>query len=177
MRNFRKDVDSEAFERILAEGLNRCDVELYCHVLMPNHWHLVPRPNRDGEMGEFLRWITVAHTMRYHAHYHTAGQGHVYQGGFKSFPIQDDGHFLTVDKANATMREAELEAVRRSTERGSPLGDEIWTVATAQRLGITSTLRRAADRECDRSPIQSKSPDPFDLYEQLCNGRVPTRRD
>ena len=34
--------------------------------------------------------------MRYHAHYHTSGEGHVYQGRFKSFPIQDDEHFLTV---------------------------------------------------------------------------------
>ena len=34
--------------------------------------------------------------MRYHAHYHTSGTGHVYQGRFKSFPIQDDAHFLTV---------------------------------------------------------------------------------
>jgi len=26
----------------------------------------------------------------------TSGQGHVYQGGFKSFPSQGDAHFLTV---------------------------------------------------------------------------------
>jgi len=28
------------------------------------------------------------HTMRYHAHYQTSGTGHLYQGRFKSFPIQ-----------------------------------------------------------------------------------------
>ncbi len=47
-------------------------------------------------MSRFLRWVTATHTMRYHAHYHTAGTGHVYQGRFKSFPIQDDAYFLTV---------------------------------------------------------------------------------
>ena len=31
--------------------------------------------------------------MQYHSHYHTAGEGHVYQGRFKSFPVQDDDHF------------------------------------------------------------------------------------
>ena len=31
-----------------------------------------------------------------HAHYRTGGQGHVYQGRFKSFPVQDDEHFLLV---------------------------------------------------------------------------------
>ncbi|MBB3204302.1 putative transposase [Rhodopirellula rubra] len=32
--------------------------------------------------------------MRYHAHYHTSGLGHVYQQRYKSFPIQDDDHFI-----------------------------------------------------------------------------------
>ena len=44
-------------------------------------------------MSDFLRWVTLTHTMRYHSHYHTAGEGHVYQGRFKSFPVQDDDHF------------------------------------------------------------------------------------
>ena len=28
--------------------------------------------------------------------YHTVGEGHLYQGRFKSFPVQGDGHFLVV---------------------------------------------------------------------------------
>jgi len=64
--------------------------------LLNNHWHFVLRPNRDGEMSRFMRWITATHTMRYHAHYHSSGEGHVYQGRFKSFPVQDDEHFFTV---------------------------------------------------------------------------------
>jgi putative transposase len=63
---------------------------------MPNHWHLALHPAQDGRMSQFLRWVTATHTMRYHAHYHTSGEGHVYQGRFKSFPMQDDDHFLTV---------------------------------------------------------------------------------
>ena len=91
---FHKDGDFAAFERILSEGLGRYDVEMYAYQIMPNHWHLLLRPGRDGEMGRFLRWATATHTMRYHAHYASVGQGHVYQGRFKSFPIQGDGHFF-----------------------------------------------------------------------------------
>ena len=43
-----------------------------------------------------MLWITVTHTQRWHAHRHTAGTGPVYQGRFKSFPVQTDEHFLTV---------------------------------------------------------------------------------
>jgi putative transposase len=43
-----------------------------------------------------MRWLTLTHTQRWHAHRHNAGTGHVYQGRFKSFPVQEDSHFLTV---------------------------------------------------------------------------------
>ena len=47
-------------------------------------------------MGKLLGWVTATHTLRYHAHNHTGGTGHLYQGPFKSFPCQSDEHFLTV---------------------------------------------------------------------------------
>lgn len=95
-RIFHKDEDYEAFLRVLGEGLERYPVELFSLTLMPNHWHLVLRPSEDGLMGRMLRWVTATHTQRYHAHYHTAGEGHLYQARFKSFPVADDNHFLVV---------------------------------------------------------------------------------
>jgi putative transposase len=93
---FHKDADYAAFEQILGDALARSPVQLFCYQLMPNHWHLVLRPTQDGAMSQFLRWVTATHTMRHHAHHRTSGTGHLYQGRFKSFPIQDDSHFLTV---------------------------------------------------------------------------------
>jgi putative transposase len=93
---FKKQADYSAFEEILSEGLELHDVELFSYQLMSNHYHLVLRPRVDGEMGRFMSWIGGTHTMRYHAHYHTSGMGHVYQQRYKSFPIQDDDHFLVV---------------------------------------------------------------------------------
>jgi len=43
-----------------------------------------------------LQWLTVTHVRRWHAHHHTEGTGPLYQGRFKSFPIQEGEHFLTV---------------------------------------------------------------------------------
>jgi len=93
---FHKDEDYQAFLRVLAEGLERYPVELFAFTLMPNHWHMVLRPTEDGLMGRMLRWVTATHTQRYHAHYHTSGEGHLYQSRFKSFPVADDDHFLVV---------------------------------------------------------------------------------
>ena len=93
---FHKPEDYDAFERILAEALNRYPCQVLAYQLMPNHWHFVLRPTQDGGMSHFLRWTSLTHTMRLHAHYRTAGEGHVYQGRFKSFPVQDDEHFHVV---------------------------------------------------------------------------------
>lgn len=93
---FHKHDDYQAFLQVLSEGLTRYRVELFSFSLMPNHWHMVLRPGEDGQMGRWLRWVTATHTQRYHAHYNTSGQGHLYQSRFKSFPIANDDHFLVV---------------------------------------------------------------------------------
>ena len=93
---FFKEEDYAAFERIVVEGLEKFPVDLFAYQWMNNHWHMVLSPQSDGGMGAFLGWVTLTHTQRYHAHHGTTGWGHVYQGRFKSFPIQDDDHFLVV---------------------------------------------------------------------------------
>lgn len=93
---FEDEGDYLAFVALLAEGLARDDApELFAFCLMPNHWHLLLRPGRDGELSRWMQRLTVTHTHRWHQHRHSAGTGPVYQGRFKSFPVQEDAHFLT----------------------------------------------------------------------------------
>lgn len=93
---FESPADYTAFEKVLQEVYEQTRVRLAAYCLMPNHWHLVLWPRSDEELSEVLRWITVTHTQRWHATRHTAGTGPVYQGRFKSFPVQTNQHFLTV---------------------------------------------------------------------------------
>ena len=96
MAIFEKDRDYEAFEEILEEAVERYGVDLLAWCLMPNHWHLVVKPHADGELSRFVGWFTLTHTQRWHAHHHSTGSGHLYQGRFKSFPVQEEDYFLTV---------------------------------------------------------------------------------
>jgi len=93
---FRKPEDYDAFEKNLCEAIDRFDVRIFSYCIMPNHWHFVVSPGLDGEMGRFGHWVGLTHTQRHHAHYRTAGMGHLYQGRYKSFPVQSNEHFLTV---------------------------------------------------------------------------------
>ena len=43
-----------------------------------------------------MRWLAHTHAMRWHVAHGTVGRGHLYQGRFKAFPIQEDEHFLSV---------------------------------------------------------------------------------
>ena len=86
---FHKAADYEAFVRVHpeAEVWRAVPLLAYCR-LMPNHWHLVLWPREDGDLSEYLHWLTVTHTQRWHAHYHTESTAPHYQGRFKAFPIK-----------------------------------------------------------------------------------------
>lgn len=85
---FEASSDYEMFLSVLAEGHQRVAMRTIGYCIMPNHWHLVLWPREDGDLSEFMRWVTVTQTQRWHAHHRTAGSGHLYQGRFKSFPVQ-----------------------------------------------------------------------------------------
>ena len=95
---FEKPADYAAFLRVVAEALEEQPMRILAFTLMPNHWHVLLWPKEDGDLSAFCRWMTHTHSMRWHAHYHTSGTGHIYQGRFKSFPVQGDDHFYTVDR-------------------------------------------------------------------------------
>lgn len=192
MTIFRDEDDYAAFERVLAAAVERTSTRLLAYCLMPTHWHLVVWPREDGELSRFVGWLTLTHTQRWHAHRRSIGSGHLHQGRFKSFPVQDDDHFHILARyvernalraglvrraeqwrwnslfrwrrgdaedlkllapwpaprkpkwlqfVIAPQSQAELTAIGRSVQRGSPFGDEAWTEKTVRRLGLESTQR------------------------------------
>jgi putative transposase len=104
---FHKDDDYAAFLKLLREANDRVPMRLLAWCLMPNHFHLVLWPREDGDLSRWMQWLLTSHVRRYHRHY--GSSGHVWQGRFKAFPIQSDGHLLTV------MRYVERNPVRAKT--------------------------------------------------------------
>jgi putative transposase len=96
MAIFEKDDDYKAFEGVLEEAVDRFGVRLVAYCLMPNHWHLVLWPRRDGDLSAFMGWLTLTHTQRWHAHRRSTGAGHVYQGRYKSFLVEGESYLVAV---------------------------------------------------------------------------------
>jgi putative transposase len=88
--------DYLAFELVMAEACCRIPMRVLAYCLMPNHWHLVLWPLLDGDLGKYMHWLTLTHVRRWRQYRETVGRGHVYQGTYKSFPIENDRPLLIV---------------------------------------------------------------------------------
>jgi putative transposase len=88
---------------------------------MPNHFHLVVWPRRDGELSRWMHWLTNAQVRRFRRRH--KGSGHLWQGRFKSFPIEQDDHLWTV------LRYVERNALRAGLVRRS--ADWLWSSASS----------------------------------------------
>ncbi len=96
MTIFNKPADYAAFIKILEQARQRTAMRILGYCLMPNHWHLALWPTRPAQLSSFMQWVGTTHARRWREHRQTTGQGHLYQGRFKCFPVQDDLHFLTL---------------------------------------------------------------------------------
>jgi putative transposase len=93
-RVFQKDADYEALGDLRAEAKPRQPMRVLGYCVMHNHPHLAPRPLGDGNFGRWMHWLLTARMRRYQRHDHSTG--HVWQGRFKAFPIQEDEHLMEV---------------------------------------------------------------------------------
>jgi len=91
---FHKDQDFAVFIQIMKEAKKHFSIDIFAYCLMPNHFHMVLMPNQPDHLSMWMHWLMSTHANRYRQHYKTTG--HLWQGRFKSFIIQNDEHLITV---------------------------------------------------------------------------------
>jgi putative transposase len=128
--------DYEAFQRCLARTVEAEPIRVLAYCVMPNHWHLVLWPERDGQLARFMLRLTVSHARRWLIHRGRIGTGHLYQGRYKSFAIQDDAHLSTA------CRYVERNPVRA----GKVAGSRQWAWGSAGQDALAGELRLTLTR-------------------------------
>jgi putative transposase len=136
-RVFHKEGDFVAFLDLIEEANGRLPMRVLAWCLLPNHFHLVLWPHGDGDLSRWMQWLMTSHVRRYHRHYH--GSGHVWQGRFKAFPIQEDEHLWTV------LRYVERNALKANLVDRA----EAWPWGSAAAVGGG---KRAALLDCGPMP-------------------------
>ncbi|MBI5101956.1 MAG: transposase, partial [Nitrospirae bacterium] len=181
--------DYEACLKLMKEAKERYPVKVYGYCLMSNHFHMAVRPEKGEDLSKWMQWLMTSHVRRYHRHY--GSSGHVWQGRYKSFMVQEGSHLLMVlryiegnparakmvssakewrwsshnevigadkrglvDKSpieipkewteyvDGSFEENELDRVRTSVNRQTPLGDATWLMKVCRKFGLESTIRR-----------------------------------
>jgi REP element-mobilizing transposase RayT len=93
-RVFHDADDYHDFVRLLHKACARRPMRLVGFCLMPNHFHLVLWPAGDDDLSPWMQWLLTTHVHGYRKRYR--GSGHVWQGRFKAFPVDQDDHLRTV---------------------------------------------------------------------------------
>jgi len=137
---FEKDDDYLAFERVLEATLRTRPMRICAYCLLSSHWHFVAWPEGDGDLPAFMQQLTHTHVKRWKEHRHEVGLGHLYQGRYKSFPVQTEDYFYQV------VRYVERNALRANLVMRA----ELWCWSS---LGRTK-------REDPASPLLAASPLP-----------------
>ena len=78
-----------------------------------------------------MQWLLTTYVRRYQRHYHS--NGHIWQGRFKAFPVQEDDHLRVV------LRYIERNALRAAVvERAE---DWPWSSLHGASAGVTALIR------------------------------------
>lgn len=91
-RNIFKDSDDRvSFLETLGKMSERFEVEIYAYVLMDNHYHLILKTNKPN-ISRSMQWFGTTYTRQYNIKHKRSG--HLFQGRFKNFLIENDEYLL-----------------------------------------------------------------------------------
>ena len=163
MQLFEKAADYQAFEQVLRDTLDQSPMRICAYAVMPNHWHLLLWPECDGELAAFMQRLTITHVRRWQEHRGYAGLGHVYQGRYKSFPVESDEHFWVVARYVERNAFAPISSCERRNGGGQACGNaailreksgRCWRRGRSicRRIGSSGSIKPTMCRNWNASP-------------------------
>ena len=93
---FHRDADFSAFLALLRSAGGKFPVHVFGYCAMPNHFHLLVRPEEASALSAYMQWVTCRYACDLRRRTDTVGHGHVFQRRFWSTPVHDQLGLLTV---------------------------------------------------------------------------------
>ena len=90
---FRDEKDHLRFLDTLGKMVERFKLEVHAYVLMKNHFHLLVH-TKEANLSRAIQWLGVSYSVWFNRKYQRSG--HLFQGRFKSFLIENDRYFTTM---------------------------------------------------------------------------------
>jgi len=93
---FREPEEYALFLQLLSHAMTKYKVKLWGYCLMGNHWHLVVEVEAMNQLSRWMHWVCNRHVRTIHRDNKSLAGGHIYQGRYKSFPVQDENYLYNV---------------------------------------------------------------------------------
>ena len=92
MRVFHDTKDFAYYLKLIQDYQTKCAILLFHYCLMTNHVHLLVKVLKKEDLKRFMQGVNQSYSNHYKRLYkHT---GHLWQGRYKSFLIQEDSYLL-----------------------------------------------------------------------------------
>ncbi len=89
---FHNDEEIQTYLTLLEYARKQYPIKIYNYVLMDNHIHLLLEPQEHGAMSKFMEFVQKEYAKYYNKRYNRVG--HVFQGRYKSFLIEEARYFF-----------------------------------------------------------------------------------
>jgi putative transposase len=93
---FHDNYDYDKFLDLLSTAKETYNINIYAYCLMPNHFHLVVFTPLADSLSKAMHWISSSYVRYYNKRYQISG--HLWQGRYKSFIVQEDIYLLILLK-------------------------------------------------------------------------------
>lgn len=93
---FKSSKDYQRYLFHLDESRKKYPIKIYNYVLMENHIHLLVEPKADGSLSKVMEDTSKAYAKYFNKKYGRVG--HVFQGRFKSFLVQQERYFFACSR-------------------------------------------------------------------------------
>jgi putative transposase len=99
--NRRDDIFHDEFDftkmlELLQSAKEKFDIKIYAYCLMSNHYHLVVYTKYAQSLSVCMQWLGTSYVRYYNKCYKISG--HLWQGRYKSFIVQEDNYLLMLMK-------------------------------------------------------------------------------
>jgi len=90
---FRDEKDHLRFLDTLGKMVERFKLDVHAYVLMKNHFHLLVH-TKEANLSRAIQWLGVTYSVWFNRQHQRSG--HLFQGRFKSFLIENDRYFTAM---------------------------------------------------------------------------------
>jgi REP element-mobilizing transposase RayT len=90
---FQDEKDHLRFLDTLGKMVERFKLEVHAYVLMKNHFHLLVH-TKEANLSRAIQWLGVSYSVWFNRRHKRSG--HLFQGRFKSFLIENDHYFTAM---------------------------------------------------------------------------------